>query len=154
MRTSCAGTSCVRSTIVADGGPALLFGTVHSDEGVNYNAFILAEGGKLVGRTLKHELPNYGTFDEKRIFAQGPLPEPIQIGGLRLGVPICEDIWLEAVCHHLAAGGAEILLVPTGSPFEVDKDDQRPRLVRERVIETVEAGFCAVICSGLSGWSW
>jgi len=120
----------------ADGGPALLFGTIHSDEGVNYNAVVLAEGGKLVGRTLKHELPNYGTFDEKRIFAQGPLPEPIQIGGVKLGVPICEDIWLESVCQHLADAGADMLLVPNGSPYETDKDDQRQRLVRERAIET------------------
>src|SRR5262245_51328411 len=120
----------------ADGGPALLFGTIHSDEGVNYNAVVLAEGGKLVGRTLKHELPNYGTFDEKRIFAHGPLPEPIQIGGVKLGVPVCEDIWLEVVCQHLADAGADMLLVPNGSPYETDKDDQRQRLVRERVIET------------------
>ena len=120
----------------ADGGPALLFGTVHSDEGVNYNAFVLAEGGKMLGRTLKHELPNYGTFDEKRIFAQGPLPEPIPFRGVKLGVPICEDIWLESVCQHLADAGAEVLLVPNGSPYETDKDDQRQRLVRERVVET------------------
>ena len=120
----------------ADGGPALMFGTIHSDEGVNYNAVVLAEGGKLIGRTLKHELPNYGTFDEKRIFAHGPLPEPIQIGGVKLGVPICEDIWLESVCQHLADAGADMLLVPNGSPYETDKDDQRQRLVRERAIET------------------
>jgi NAD+ synthase len=120
----------------ADGGPGLLFGTIHSDEGVNFNACILAEGGKLIGRTLKHELPNYGTFDEKRIFAHGPLPEPIEFRGVKLGIPICEDIWLESVCQHLAAAGAEMLLVPNGSPYETDKDDQRQRLVRERAIET------------------
>ena len=66
-----------------DGGPALLFGTVHADEGVNFNAAILAEGGRMVGRTLKHELPNYGTFDEKRIFASGPLPKPILFRGVK-----------------------------------------------------------------------
>ena len=120
----------------ADSGPALLFGAVHSDEGVNFNAFILAEGGQIVGRTLKRELPNYGTFDEKRIFAQGPLPEPILFRGVKLGVPICEDIWLESVCQHLTQQGAEMLLVPNGSPYETDKDDQRQRLVRERAIET------------------
>jgi NAD+ synthase len=120
----------------ADGGPALLFGTIHADEGVNFNAFILAEGGRIVGRTLKHELPNYGTFDEKRIFAHGPLPQPIEFRGAKLGVPICEDIWLEAVCQHLADQGADMLLVPNGSPYETDKDDQRQRLVRERAVET------------------
>ncbi len=120
----------------ADGGPALLFGTIHADDGLNFNAAILAEGGKIIGRTLKHELPNYGTFDEKRIFAHGPLPEPILFKGVRLGVPICEDIWQESVCAHLAAAGAEILLSPNGSPYETDKDDLRQRLMRERVIET------------------
>jgi NAD+ synthase len=97
---------------------------------------ILAEGGRVVARRLKHELPNYGTFDEKRVFAHGPLPEPIDCKGVKLGVPICEDIWQERVCAHLARAGAEILLVPNGSPYETDKDDMRQRLVRERVIET------------------
>jgi NAD+ synthase len=120
----------------ADGGPALLFGSIHADEGVNFNVAILAEGGRIVGRTLKHELPNYGTFDEKRVFAHGPLPEPILFRGVKLGVPICEDIWRESVCDHLARAGAEMLLVPNGSPYETDKDDLRQRLMRERVVET------------------
>ena len=120
----------------ADGGPALLFGTIHQQDGAVYNAMILAEQGKVVGRTLKRELPNYGTFDEKRIFASGPLPSPIEWRGVRLGVPICEDIWLQPVCAALAAAGAELLIVPNGSPFELDKDDVRLRLVRARVTET------------------
>ncbi len=122
--------------VTADGGPALLFGAIHSEAGTNYNAFLLAEDGRVAGRTLKHELPNYGTFDEKRVFSHGPLPEPIDFQGVRLGVPICEDIWLEKVCHHLAAKGAEMLLVPNGSPYETDKDDLRQKLVRQRVVET------------------
>ncbi|WP_037498586.1 NAD+ synthase [Sphingomonas jaspsi] len=120
----------------ADGGPALLFGSIHSEGGANYNCMILAEGGRVVGRTLKHELPNYGTFDEKRIFVSGPMPSPIAFHGVKLGVPICEDIWLEPVCAHLAQEGAELLLVPNGSPYELDKDDLRQRLVRDRVVET------------------
>ena len=120
----------------ADGGPAILFGSLHEEEGAVYNAVILAEGGKLVARRLKHELPNYGTFDEKRVFAAGPLPEPVEWRGVRLGIPICEDIWLEAVTAHLAKTGAEILLVPNGSPFELDKDQRRLALVQKRVTET------------------
>jgi len=119
-----------------DGGPALLFGSIHAEGGVNYNCVILAEGGRIVGRRLKHELPNYGTFDEKRVFTPGPLPEPILFRGVNLGVPICEDIWAERVCSHLARQGAEILLSPNGSPYEVDKDSLRQRQVRERVVET------------------
>jgi NAD+ synthase len=117
-------------------GPAILFGTVIAEEGANYNAFVLADGGRVLGQTLKRELPNYGTFDEKRIFVPGPLPEPLEFRGVRLGVPICEDIWQEVVCAHLADAGAELLLVPNGSPYELDKDEIRYRLVRERVLQT------------------
>lgn len=117
-------------------GPALLFGSIHHEGGLDYNVMILAEGGRMVARTLKRELPNYGTFDEKRVFASGPLPEPIDFRGVKIGVPICEDIWQEVVCAHLADAGAEILLVPNGSPYELDKDDKRATLVRSRVTMT------------------
>ena len=120
----------------ADGGPAILFGSIHAEEGAVHNCMVLAEGGRLVARRLKHELPNYGTFDEKRVFAAGPLPDPVDWRGVRLGIPICEDIWLESVCAHLAKAGADILLVPNGSPFELDKDQRRLQLVQARVTET------------------
>ena len=117
-------------------GPAMLIGTIVREGGLNYNAMLLADGGKVIGRTLKRELPNYGTFDEKRIFAPGPLPEPIEFKAVKLGVPVCEDIWQEVVCGHLAEAGAELLLVPNGSPYELDKDDLRQRLVRARALQT------------------
>src|SRR6185503_16127692 len=117
-------------------GPAILIGTPMVEGGSVYNAMILADGGRVVGRTLKRELPNYGTFDEKRVFASGPLPEPLEYKGVKIGVPICEDIWQEVVCGHLADAGAEILLVPNGSPYELDKDDIRYRLVRSRAVQT------------------
>ena len=117
-------------------GPAILIGTIVSEGGSNYNAVVLADGGWVLATTLKRELPNYGTFDEKRIFTPGPLPEPILFKGVRIGVPICEDIWQEVVCAHLAEAGAEMLLVPNGSPYELDKDDKRYQLVRSRAIET------------------
>ena len=120
----------------ADGGPALLFGALAVEDGLVYNAMLLAEGGRIVARTLKHELPNYGTFDEKRVFASGPLPVPIEFHGVRIGVPICEDMWREPVCAALADNGAEFLLVPNGSPYEIDKDDVRVRLAHDRVTET------------------
>jgi NAD+ synthase len=120
----------------AEPGPAMLIGTVIAEGGSVYNAVILADGGQVVGRTLKHELPNYGTFDEKRVFAHGPLPEPIAWRGLKLGVPICEDVWQDRVCAHLAEAGADMLLVPNGSPFEIDKDEKRQQLVRSRVVST------------------
>ena len=120
----------------AELGPALLFGSIHHEFGQNYNVMILAEGGRMVARTLKRELPNYGTFDEKRVFASGPLPEPVDFRGVKIGVPICEDIWQEIVCAHLADAGAEFLLVPNGSPYELDKDDKRATLVRSRTTMT------------------
>ena len=129
---------CTDRLVAATGepGPAMLIGTIVKEGGQNFNAMVLANGGQVLARTLKRELPNYGTFDEKRIFAPGPMPEPIDFKGVKIGVPICEDIWQESVCGHLASLGAEMLLVPNGSPYELDKDDIRYRLVRSRALQT------------------
>ena len=120
----------------ADGGPGLLVGLPWVDGGKLYNAMALLDGGHVAGITRKHDLPNYGTFDEKRVFAAGPLPGPLGFRGVRLGVPICEDIWTPEVAECLAETGAELLLVPNGSPFEVGKDDRRLSLSVSRVVET------------------
>ncbi len=117
-------------------GPAMLIGTVVEMDGKLYNAMLLADGGREAARVLKHELPNYGTFDEKRVFAHGPLPDPVEFRGVRLGIPICEDIWQDRVCGHLAQQGAEMLLVPNGSPYELNKDGLRQALVKSRVTAT------------------
>src|SRR3546814_2173574 len=115
----------------------MLVGTIHKGEdGLLYNAMALLDGGKVAGVTLKHELPNYGTFDEKRVFAPGPLPGPLNIRGVRIGIPICEDMWFPHVTQCLAETGAAILVVPNGSPFEIDKDDIRISLAVTRVSET------------------
>jgi NAD+ synthase len=131
-------TECAERLVdaTAEPGPAMLIGTIVHEGGRNYNAVLLADGGRVVGRTLKRELPNYGTFDEQRVFASGPLPEPMDFRGVRIGVPICEDIWQEVVCSHLAEAGAEMLLVPNGSPYELDKDELRFKLVRSRALQT------------------
>ncbi len=119
-----------------DGGPGLLVGLPWVDGGKLYNAMALLDGGRIVGVTRKHDLPNYGTFDEKRVFASAPLPGPLTFRGVRLGVPICEDIWTPDVAECLAETGAEMLIVPNGSPFEVGKDDRRLSLGVSRVVET------------------
>src|SRR3546814_10930866 len=81
--------------------------------------------------------PNSGTFDEKRFVAPGPLPDIVEWRGVKLGLPICEDGWLPAVCQHLAAQGAELLISVNGSPYEIDKDDRRlTQVFRSRVAET------------------
>jgi NAD+ synthase len=121
----------------ADGGPAMLVGTVVASQGVLFNVVALIENGAVTAIRQKRELPNYGTFDEKRLFAPGPLPAPIEFRGVKIGVPICEDIWFPFVTAHLRAEGAEILISPNGSPFEVDKDDRRLNVVAgTRVRET------------------
>jgi len=129
-------------------GPAMLIGTVVNEGGQNFNAMLLADNGSVIGRTFKHELPNYGVFDEKRIFTPGPLPSPIEWHGVRLGVPICEDMWLEPVCAHLAEQGAELFLVPHGSPYELDKIDTRERLARAR---TTSTGLSLVFLNRVGG---
>lgn len=121
----------------ADGGPAMLVGSILKEGNALYNIVALLDGGKIVTIRKKHELPNYGTFDEKRIFAQGPLPEPVAFRGVKLGLPICEDGWLPSVCTHLAAQGAELLISVNGSPYEIDKDDRRlEEVFATRVAET------------------
>jgi len=99
------------------------------------NAVALVANGR-VDLRFKHELPNYGVFDEKRVFEPGPLPEPVMFRDARLGIPICEDIWLDHVTAHLADRGVQLLLVPNGSPFEVDKFEHRLELARARASET------------------
>jgi len=106
------------------------------DDGKVYNAAILLDGGKVSAVRYKHDLPNYGVFDEKRVFEAGPAPGPVNFRGVRIGVPICEDIWTPDVCETLEETGAEILIVPNGSPFERDKQDVRLNLVVARVTET------------------
>jgi NAD+ synthase len=118
----------------AAGGPGVVIGLPWRDDGALHNAVALVVDGHAEIR-YKHELPNYGVFDEKRVFDPGPLPEPVDFRGMRLGLPICEDVWFPAVASHLAGHDAELLLVPNGSPFEVDKSERRVELVTQRVHE-------------------
>ena len=119
----------------AAGGPGLVVGLPWKGTDGVHNALALVADGK-VDLRFKHELPNYGVFDEKRVFVPGPLPEPVDFRGTRLGLPICEDIWFPDVAQHLAARGAQLLLVPNGSPFEVDKFHVRVDLAARRATET------------------
>ena len=117
-------------------GPALLVGTPWAEDGAVYNAAALLDGGRIADIRRKHDLPNYGVFDEKRVFAAGPLPGPINFRGVRLGVMVCEDMWTDEVAECLEESGAEILVVINGSPYEVDKTDQRLGLAVARVVES------------------
>ena len=119
----------------ADGGPAMLVGTVIEEAGKVYNAVALLDAGKVQALRFKADLPNYGTFDEKRVFAAGPMPGPIAFRGVRIGVPICEDIWGEDVVECLLETGTEILIVPNGSPFSLQKHELRMQIAVARVTE-------------------
>ncbi|MBT5048371.1 MAG: NAD+ synthase, partial [Rhodospirillaceae bacterium] len=119
----------------ADGGPALLIGSLWQEEGKCYNAALLLDGGNVAAVRLKHDLPNYGVFDEKRVFAAGPLPGPVNFRGVRLGVMVCEDMWAPDVTECLDESGAEILVVLNGSPYALDKWDERLNLAVARVGE-------------------
>ena len=125
----------------ADGGPAMLIGTPWVENGNLYNACVLLDGGQIAARRYKVNLPNYGVFDEKRVFVSGQPAGPVTVKGVRIGVPICEDIWLdesvayENVVETLCETGAEILVVPNGSPYSRDKDDVRINVAVARVTE-------------------
>src|ERR1700744_2967837 len=126
----------------ADGGPAVLVGTPWVDDGKLYNACALLDEGRIAAIRFKVNLPNYGVFDEKRVFARGPVSGPITIRGVRVGVPICEDTWLEESTEYenivecLAETGAEILIVPNGSPYTREKVDMRLSISVARVTES------------------
>jgi NAD+ synthase len=131
----------------ADGGPGLIVGGPWRDGDRLYNAAFLLDGGAVVARRAKHELPNYGVFDDKRVFDAGPSPGPVPFRGFRIGVMVCEDWWFPAVSETLAESGAEMLLSINASPYEADKHSNRVALAVHRVVETgLPFVFCAQIC--------
>ena len=120
---------CAEGPALAIGGPAL--------EGIGlYNAYYVLQGGVVRARVLKHHLPNETVFDEVRLYESGPVAGPYTVAGVRIGSPICEDAWHEDVAETLAETGAEMLLVPNGSPHYRDKMDLRQNMMVARVIET------------------
>ncbi|MBA3326619.1 MAG: NAD+ synthase [Rhodobacteraceae bacterium] len=118
------------------GGPSLGIGAPLEEGGAVYNAYAILAGGKVAGYAKKHHLPNYNVFDEPRVFRPGPISGPFRLGPLRLGVPICEDAWYPDVTETVAESGAELLIVPNGSPYRRGKFDVRMNHMVARVIET------------------
>jgi NAD+ synthase len=119
-----------------DGGPGVIVGTIWPEEGKLYNSIALLDGGRVQAVRHKVDLPNYGVFDEKRVFDVGPMPGPVNFRGVRIGVPICEDIWKDEVCECLQETGSELLIVPNGSPFDWPKPEMRINVAVARVTET------------------
>ena len=120
---------CTQGPALAIGGPALVGAEL-------YNAYYILAGGHITARVLKHHLPNETVFDEKRLYASGPVGGPYSVGDTRIGSPICEDSWYEDVAETLAETGAEFLLVPNGSPYYRGKLEVRQTLMVSRVVET------------------
>jgi NAD+ synthase len=145
---ACADAIGLLAADTADGGPGLIVGAPWSEGGKLFNAAFVLEGGRVLARRFKHELPNYGVFDEKRVFDIGPAPGPVPFRGFRLGLMICEDWWFPAVSETLAESGAEMLLSINGSPFEADKQASRIPLAVRRVVET---GLAFVFAAQVGG---
>ncbi|MFZ0097850.1 MAG: NAD+ synthase [Gemmobacter sp.] len=120
---------CADGPAIGIGGPALIDGKL-------YNAYWVLQAGKVVAKVLKHHLPNTDVFDEKRVFTPADVSGPYRIGPIRIGTPICEDAWHPDVAETLQETGAEILLVPNGSPYHRGKPNLRLNLMVARVIET------------------
>jgi NAD+ synthase len=135
VETAAAALHDLERESAAPGSPGLVVTLPWKQNGRVHNAVALVANGTSQLR-FKHELPNYGVFDEKRVFEPGPLPEPVTFRDARLGLPICEDIWLDHVTTQLAKRDVQLMLVPNGSPFEVDKFEHRLDLARARVSET------------------
>lgn len=132
----------------ADGGPGLIVGGPWQDGDQVYNAAFVLDEGRIVARRAKHELPNYGVFDDKRVFDAGPAPGPVVFRGVRIGLMICEDWWFPAVSETLAESGAEVLVAINGSPWEDGKQADRIGLAVARVVET---GLGFVFCGQVGG---
>lgn len=120
----------------ADGGPGVLVGLPWREGPALHNAVAYLDHGLIQAVRFKVDLPNYGVFDEKRVFAPGPPPGPIAIRGVRVGVPICEDIWTPDVVETLAETGAELIVVPNGSPYRNTILDERANVFAARIAES------------------
>lgn len=118
-------------------GPAVMIGTLwHGTGRLPRNATALLADGKVKDVTFKVDLPNYGVFDERRVFEPGETPTAFEVKGIKLGAPVCEDIWSPRVTAALDVIGAEILVVPNGSPYRMTADNERMAVARQRVAET------------------
>jgi len=120
----------------SDGGPGLIVGAPWMVEEKLCNCALVLDDGMITAVRAKHELPNYGVFDEKRVFSAGPLSGPVPFRGVRLGLMICEDMWFPDLTECLDESGAEILVVINGSPFETDKLDERLNYAVARITES------------------
>jgi NAD+ synthase (glutamine-hydrolysing) len=123
---------------------AAVVGFVDADRDL-YNAAAVCAGGEVVGTYRKRLLPNYGVFDEARYFAPGDASDPLElyvVGGVKVGVSICEDIWTPfGPTGEQAAGGAELIVNINGSPYHRGKATARQRMLATRAADA----HCALL---------
>ncbi len=101
-----------------EGGPAFIMGSPWSEDGALYNSALFCRDGGVAARCDKQELPNYGVFDEQRLFEPGKAPACIiDVNGVKIAIAICEDVWLQRVPRAARAAGAELLIIQNGSPW-------------------------------------
>ena len=115
---------------------AMLVGGIWREKHALHNTAFLLEAGAILHKQHKVILPNYGVFDEKRIFTSGATPAVFLWRGVRLGLLICEDIWGSVIAKHLAAQDAQILISINASPYEMGKARARREVVSNRARET------------------
>ncbi len=116
-------------------GAAIILGCVWEAENKIYNAAILIDGGKILHIQHKTILPNYGVFDEKRLFTPGEGTQPVVWRGHKIAILVCEDLWDEAHVRKLKNQGIEAVFVINASPFEVGKYGRRLQLAKNTAYE-------------------
>jgi NAD+ synthase len=122
--------------LTSDGGPAIVVGAPAAIDGAIYNSVFVLDGGKQLARFDKVNLPNYGVFDDKRNFTAGQMPGPAMLRGLKIGFPICEDIWEPNVAECLEESGADLIIAINASPFDISKPERRMSTIVARTVET------------------
>jgi NAD+ synthase len=127
-------TACERLAAETVDGPAIVFSAPWREDGKLYNAALFLRDGLIADVRFKHHLPNYGVFDEARVFAQGALPQPIDFKGVSIGLPICEDLWQSGVAAHLDDAGAELMISPNGSPWRRTALTERSEAMGDKVV--------------------
>jgi NAD+ synthase len=136
------------ATKTDDGGPAMLIGTCWVEGGKLYNSAVLLNKGRIAAIRHKRILPNYGVFDEKRVFTSGPCPEPVEFKGIKLGILTCEDLWTEEVTDHLTNKHSKILIALNGSPFEENKVQIR---LEQAKLRTAQSGLPLIYTNQFGG---
>ncbi len=134
--------------LTSDGGPAIAVGAPVRDSGSIYNSVFVLDNGKQIGRVDKVNLPNYGVFDDKRNFTPGQMPGPIMLRGLKIGFPICEDIWEPDVAECLEESGADLIIALNASPFDITKPEMR---LQNAIARGVETGLPVIYVNMIGG---